>query len=38
MDIDKRGYWKAHVSYSPAFLVAKTSKSVAACKKNICPH
>jgi hypothetical protein len=35
MDIDKRGYWKPHVSYSPALLVPKTSKAVAARKKKI---
>jgi hypothetical protein len=34
MDIDKRGYWKPHVSYSPALLVPKTSKAVAARKKR----
>ncbi len=33
MDIDESGYWKPHVSNSPALLVPKTSKAVAACKK-----
>ncbi len=34
MDIDKSGYWKPHVSNSPALLVTKTSKAVAARKKR----
>jgi hypothetical protein len=34
MDIDKSGYWKPHVSNSPALLEPKTSKAVAACKKR----
>ncbi len=34
MDIDKSGYWKPHVSNSPALSVPKTSKAVAACKKR----
>ncbi len=34
MDIDKSGYWKPHVSISPALLVPKTSKAVAARKKR----
>jgi hypothetical protein len=34
MDIDERGYWKPHVSNSPALLIPKTSKAVAACKKR----
>jgi hypothetical protein len=34
MDIDKRGYWKPHVSNSPALSIPKTSKAVAACKKR----
>jgi hypothetical protein len=33
MDIDKGGYWKPHVSNSPALLVPKTSKAVAAHEK-----
>jgi hypothetical protein len=33
MDIDKRGYWKPHVFYSPALSIPKTSKAVAAHKK-----
>ena len=32
-DIDESGYWKPHVSNSPALLVPKTSKAVAARKK-----
>jgi hypothetical protein len=35
MDIDERGYWKPHVSNSRALLVPKTSKAIAARKKNI---
>jgi hypothetical protein len=35
MDIDKSGYWKPHVSNSPALLVPKTSKAIAARKKKI---
>ena len=34
MDIDESGYWKPHVSNSPALLVPKTSKAVAAHKKR----
>jgi hypothetical protein len=34
MDIDERRYWKPHVSNSPALLVPKTSKAVAARKKR----
>jgi hypothetical protein len=34
MDIDESGYWKPHVSNSPALLVPKTSKAVAAHKKK----
>jgi hypothetical protein len=34
MDIDKGGYWKPHVSNSPALSVPKTSKAVAGKKKN----
>jgi hypothetical protein len=34
MDIEKSGYWKPHVTYSPAFLVPKISKAVAAHKIN----
>jgi hypothetical protein len=30
MDIDKSGYWKPHVTNSPALSVPKTSKTVAA--------
>ncbi len=39
MDIDKSGYWKPHVSNSPALLVLKTSKAVAARRKKklMCP-
>ncbi len=33
MDIDKSGYWKPHLTKSPALLVPKISKAVAACKK-----
>jgi hypothetical protein len=33
MDIDKSGYWKPHITKSPALLVPKTSKAVAARKK-----
>jgi hypothetical protein len=32
VDIDKRGYWKPHVSKSPELSVPKTSKAVAARK------
>jgi hypothetical protein len=35
MDIDKSGYWKPHVTNSHALLVPKTSKAVAAQKKEI---
>jgi hypothetical protein len=34
MDIDKGGYWKPHVSNSPALLVPKTWTAVAARKKE----
>jgi hypothetical protein len=34
MDIDESGYWKPHVSNSPALSVPKTSKAVPACKKR----
>jgi hypothetical protein len=34
MDIDKSGYWKPHVSNSPALSVPKTSKTIAARKKR----
>jgi hypothetical protein len=34
MDIDKRGYWKPNVSNSPALMVPKTSKAVAAHKNK----
>ncbi len=34
LDIDKSGYCKPHVSNSPALLVPKTSKAVAARKKR----
>jgi hypothetical protein len=34
MDINKRGYWKLHVFNSPALLIKKTSKAVAAHKKR----
>jgi hypothetical protein len=34
MDIDERGYWKPHVSNSTALSVPKTSKAVAARKKE----
>jgi hypothetical protein len=33
MDIDESGYWKPHVTCSPALLVPKIPKAVAACKK-----
>jgi hypothetical protein len=33
MDINKSGYWKPHVFYSPALSVLKISKAVAALKK-----
>ncbi len=35
MDIDESGYWKPHVSNSPTLSVPKTSKAVAARKKQI---
>jgi hypothetical protein len=35
MDIDESGYWKTHVINSPALLVPKISKAVAAHKKII---
>ncbi len=34
MDIDESGYWKRHVSNSPALLVPITSKAVAARRKG----
>jgi hypothetical protein len=34
MHIEESGYWKSHVSNSPALLVPKTSKAVAARKKR----
>jgi hypothetical protein len=34
MNIDESGYWKPHVTNSPALLVPKISKAVAARKKN----
>jgi hypothetical protein len=34
MDIDKRGYWKPHVSNIPTLLIPKTSKAVSTCKKK----
>jgi hypothetical protein len=34
MDIEESGYWKPHVSNSPAFSAPKTSKAVAARKKR----
>jgi hypothetical protein len=34
MDIDKKGYWKPHVSNSLALSIPKTSKAVATCKKR----
>jgi hypothetical protein len=34
MDIDKCGYWKPHVTNSPALSVPKISKAVAVCKIN----
>jgi hypothetical protein len=34
MDIDKSGYWKPHVSNSPALSVPKVLKAVAAHKKR----
>ncbi len=34
MDIDESGYWKPHVSDSPALSVPQTSKAVAARKKK----
>jgi hypothetical protein len=33
MDIDESGYWKLRVTTSPALLVTKISKAVAARKK-----
>jgi hypothetical protein len=33
MDIDESGYWKPHITNSPALLVPKISKAVAARKK-----
>jgi hypothetical protein len=33
MDIDESEYWKSHVTNSPALLVPKISKAVAAHKK-----
>jgi hypothetical protein len=33
MDIDETGYWKPHVTNSPALLVSKISKAVAARKQ-----
>ncbi len=33
MDIDGSGYWEPHVTNSPALLVPKISKAVAAPKK-----
>jgi hypothetical protein len=33
MDIDKSGYWKPLVTHSPALLVQKTSKAIAAREK-----
>jgi hypothetical protein len=33
MDIDESGYWKPHVTNSPALSVPKISKAVAARKK-----
>jgi hypothetical protein len=39
MDIDENGNWKPHVTNSPALLVPKISKAVAARKKiNQCFH
>jgi hypothetical protein len=35
MDIDESGYWKPHVINSPALLVPKKPKIVAAYKKKI---
>jgi hypothetical protein len=32
MDIDESGYWKPHITNSPALLVRKISKAVAPCK------
>jgi hypothetical protein len=34
LDINKSGYWKPHISNSPALKVPKTSKAAAACKKR----
>ncbi len=34
MNIDESGYWKQHVTNSPALLVPKISKTVAAHKKT----
>ncbi len=33
MDVDESGYWKPHVTNSPALSVPKISKAVAADKK-----
>jgi hypothetical protein len=39
IDIDESGYWKPHVTNSPALSVPKISKAVAARKKiNYCFH
>jgi hypothetical protein len=39
LDVDESGYWKPHVTNSPALLVPKISKAVAAHKKiNFCFH
>jgi hypothetical protein len=39
MDIDESGYSKPHVANSPALLVPKISKAVAAQKKfKLCIH
>ncbi len=35
MDIDESGYWKPHVTTSPALSVPNISKAVAARKKKI---
>ena len=35
MDINESGYWKPHVTNSPALSVPKTSKAAAARKKEI---
>ncbi len=34
IDIDKTGYWKPHVSNTPALSVLETSKAAAAHKKR----